>query len=64
MKMNWIPVSKALPKESGEYLVTMPYGFVIILNYSTKHKAFNTDFENNIPVIAWMPLPEPYEERK
>lgn len=64
MKMNWIPVTKALPAESGEYLATLWSGCVIILNYSTQHKAFNTCFDNDVPVIAWMPLPEPYEENK
>lgn len=59
---DWISVSKALPQESGEYLATLWSGCVIILNYSTEHKVFNTYFDSDVPVIAWMPLPEPYKE--
>lgn len=62
--MNWIPTTKALPQESGEYLATLWSGCIIILNYSTEHKAFNTYFDNGVPVIAWMPLPEPYVKER
>lgn len=60
--MNWIPTTKALPQESGEYLATLWSGCIIILNYSIEHKTFNTYFDSDVPVIAWMPLPEPYKE--
>ena len=62
MKMNWIPVAERLPEKSGEYLATLWSGCVIILNYSTEHKVFNTYFDSDVPVIAWMPLPEAYKE--
>lgn len=66
-KKNWIPVSERLPKEDGNYLVTM------------KHKEFNQtkvtsmDFNGEFlfndyfekawwEVTAWQNLPEPYKE--
>jgi hypothetical protein len=64
---GWIPVSERLPKEDGNYLVTM------------KHKEFNQtkvtsmDFNGEFlfndyfekawwEVIAWQNLPDPYKE--
>lgn len=66
---KWIPVSERLPKEDGNYLVTM------------KHKEFNQtkvtsmDFNGEFlfndyfekawwEVTAWQPLPEPWKERQ
>lgn len=62
--MNWIPVTERLPKESGRVLVRLCYGDISVVNYSAKHKQFNSfdclsHNENNIfskAVIAWMPL--------
>lgn len=66
---QWIPVNKELPKKDGEYLVTVGgdpdvdtawfyYGhwipFCSIIN----------QFGCTVKVIAWMPLPEPYEEEE
>jgi hypothetical protein len=62
--MNWIPVDERLPEEDGEYLVTLEqydgirhnalcdYRFNVWLGYD---REFDT-------VIAWMPLPAPYDE--
>jgi hypothetical protein len=67
MQDRWIPVSEKLPKEDGNYLVTM------------KHKEFNQtkvtsmDFNGEFlfndyfekawwEVTAWRKLPEPYKE--
>lgn len=66
MEMNWIPVTERLPEESGRVLVRLCYGGILIVNYSAKHKQFNSfDYlphnENNTfskAVIAWMPLSE------
>lgn len=65
---NWIPVTKGLPEESGKYLATGCNGFIHLLGYSSKHKLFNSHdsfssddaHKNAISVLAWMPLPEPY----
>jgi hypothetical protein len=65
-KNDWIPCSERLPEESGLYLCTTYRGNVMDLDYSKKHKAFNsfdTDREPNlkIEVKAWMPPPETYK---
>lgn len=67
MEMNWIPVSERLPEKSGEVLVCTDCGYIVVVNYSSKHKQFNnydsSDFNNEYvfdDVVAWMPLPEPF----
>ena len=56
---HWIPVSKRLPETYGEYIVTRKTEYGI----KTKTSLY---YENGIwwppeEVIAWMPLPKPYE---
>lgn len=70
-KSGWISVEDRLPDKSGNYLYAkhvwddaFVYG---VLNYSAKHKLFNTRDEvpfeeaklTAIEVTHWMPLPEP-----
>ena len=69
---HWIPVSERLPSENGDYLVTLENGVVKILGYSTTQRTtypkgfyyikdgFSWRQMQN-PVVAWMPLPEPYK---
>nr|DAI27713.1 MAG TPA: Protein of unknown function (DUF551) [Caudoviricetes sp.] len=79
---GWIPVEEQLPKEYGEYLVTIvpSAGYLwakrIIANFSdlmgiVKKPIFYTgevgkiDFEDITGmVIAWNPLPEPYQPER
>lgn len=76
---QWIPCSKRLPSDSGEYLVTVGthdafvdvlyYGKPLTPNRKVKGKCFyRADDEWGDIVdddaIAWMPLPKPYRERK
>ena len=70
---SWIPVSERLPKEGGIYLVTLktdgveyfesefPNGFVYVSTYDAVTMNWGYGGKN---VIAWMLLPEPYEEDK
>lgn len=56
---HWIPCSERLPEERQEILATTTdnaWGDVVIIRtyYKEMHKS----------VIAWMPLPEPYAERR
>ena len=56
---EWTPVSEGLPKEDNDYLVTyMSYGERLV-----SKSWFNTRngfiYDN---VIAWRPLPEPYQK--
>ena len=58
---HWIPCSERLPEEDGEYLVTDVSGGAATVTETY----FITDCEGEghwgaLDVIAWMPLPEPY----
>ena len=69
---TWIPCSERLPSENGDYLVTLGNGVVKILGYSTTQRTtypkgfyyikdgFSWRQMQN-PVVAWMPLPEPWK---
>ena len=63
---EWIPCSERLPEESGKYLGQRPYGDIIDIEFSKKHQKWNAHDSRPpkyaIEVIAWMPLPEPYEK--
>ena len=56
---QWIPRSERLPEDNGEYLVTRyaknVYRYVDIV------KKTNTSGDMARDIIAWIPLPEPYE---
>lgn len=52
----WIPCSERLPERSGYYLVTGRQGMVNKCLYRDGY------WYGNCTVIAWMPLPEPYED--
>lgn len=70
---SWIPVSERLPKESSIYLVTMkadgdahlenmfPTRFVYLATYDAVAMHWGYGGMN---VIAWMPLPKPYEVKE
>ena len=57
---KWIPIGKALPKENENVLATAFLGkgkTIIVTDYSKEHKHWKDG-----TILAWMPLPEPYEE--
>lgn len=55
---QWIPCSERLPEKEGKYLVTLDkWNIVSFADF--KNIKYNPHF--NAPVIAWMPLPEPYK---
>lgn len=60
----WIPVSERLPKEYDLVLVTEKYGFVdtarFVHNDFTEMDEWIVADDETIDVIAWMPLPQPY----
>lgn len=72
---KWIPVSERLPKSCGMYIVTRkifdcPDTAAIIMSDESWFDGQNTWHNDNrinhnrgylSDVIAWMPLPEPYE---
>lgn len=57
-KTKWIPVSERLPEDTGYYLTTTKYGEVYC-DYWT-----GISFDRSETVIAWMPLPAPYEPQE
>lgn len=66
---QWIPVNKELPKKDGEYLVTVG-GEATFPDVDTAWFYHGHWFtlsihpynQCTVKVIAWMPLPKPYEE--
>jgi hypothetical protein len=62
---GWIPCSERLPEVSGLYLVTTnAYGVWAARtdSYSVRNKEWKRKGDKKAVIIAWMPLPEPYEE--
>ena len=59
---RWILVAKdGNPKESDGYLVSSNDKIVFVLYYSLEH---GWDGWWNDRIIAWRPLPEPYQEEE
>ena len=71
-KQRWIPVSERLPDKRGDYLVTLcgngePWVEIALWNETFGGRwqmvLYNdVDYSDISNVIAWMPLPEPYQE--
>lgn len=58
---GWIPCSERLPEtfEPKAYLTTNEDGMIGVSYY---HHGWSNGYESVFDVIAWQPLPEPYEE--
>ena len=54
---RWIPVSKRLPEEDNQYLICFYDGELELDYYCRGSFSYSG-------VIAWMPLPEPYESQE
>lgn len=52
---HWIPCSERMPEKDGYYLTTTCYRQVYCDFWNEDH------FDRTEAVIAWMPLPKPYE---
>ena len=61
LEQSWIPVSERLPQDEQKVLVTTRSGNLIDVDTSIFYHA-SAFWEHY--VIAWMPLPEPYEAQK
>ena len=66
VKQDWIPVSERLPEEIGAYLVTFDYGehWGRTTGQLYYHGELIKWADWNDAVIAWMPLPKPYEPQE
>ena len=65
---GWIPCSERLPKLNGYYLTTIKWGEdfyeVDCYEYDSHYKEWNEVEDFGGTVVAWMPLPKPWEEEK
>lgn len=66
-KNEWIPVTEKLPDKNGYYLVTCYDWYRAgIAYYSTRFGWKEEDGYDGLDdrVLAWMPVPEPYEVKE
>ena len=67
-EQQWIPCSERLPEHGGRYLISVLDGInrrTTVAPYLPRCKAWTmTGRMAYWKVIAWMPLPEPYSERR
>ena len=57
---GWIPCSERLPEETGTYMTTIDYGKHGIATGQRYYYGQNLGWDDDC-VIAWMPLPDPWE---
>ena len=67
---QWIPISKKLPNKNDYVIVTTKYGVVIEAQFEVWNsgvKEWWIDNDNSLEfdgVVAWMPMPKPYERKE
>lgn len=62
-KPKWIPVSEEPPKEMGTYMTTVNYGEHGLAVGQRYYYGEGLGWDDDC-VIAWMPLPAPYEPKE
>lgn len=69
-EQRWTPVSEGLPEKTDRYLITYCYQDEIetqeaVYVEGEEDKWYDTtDIEITLAVIAWKPLPEPYQSKQ
>ena len=68
IQRQWIPCSDALPKDEEEVIVSIhddsgdyAYDYTSSGWYAAAGEFWVVDNEANMRVVAWMPLPKPWE---
>lgn len=62
---GWIPCSERLPEIDGGYICTAKdVEESLELIYSTYDNSWMDEFDGEYEVIAWMPLPQPYQQKE
>ena len=68
---EWIPVSERLPKNDDWVIVTIldesgdtPWRYTDFGWYLEEATCWIVEAEKRRDIVAWMPLPEPYKERR
>lgn len=64
---RWIPVSERLPEKNVEVLATTEWGAVTIAEMYSANDWFIHEGTTNAEIdeiVAWMPLPKPYEPQE
>ena len=59
---NWIDCDDKLPEKFGVYIVTLNHASVDFCEYYPKKQQFGWNDKLCDEVVAWMPLPEPYQK--
>lgn len=61
---KWIPVSERLPEKYVDVLVTYMHkeNTYVRTAFLCSKKGWCTSLQHDLNVVAWMPLPKPYEE--
>ena len=60
-----MPWNTTVPDKDGTYLVTVNYLYVDIMDYINGHWLHYEDdysYDMTNEVVAWMPMPKPYEQ--
>lgn len=68
MNDGWIPVEERLPEEAGTYIINALTGernIVTFAKWQNRYKRFDmTGARTYWRIIAWRPLPEPYQAER
>ena len=61
LEQRWIPVSERLPERDDEVLATDGVDMFVAWYSIQEWKSFDSNYDRYTPIVAWMPLPEPYK---
>lgn len=59
---EWTPIEEGAPENYGEYLITTKKGFVMVAKLHSDMSSWG--LPKSMKVVAWMPKPKPYREKR